>query len=228
MQKNYCDCGLFLLGYVKKFMTEPRNFLNKLLNKELNGDGDWSDLNPQLMRAEIREMLFGIEKVQSKERRQRKKKLMEQKRRKREVEVKAQDGSKATTAPNNDVHPLSAEPVSEIPSSIPVEDVPLALQFARDTPVPERNSVEGELAAVVPESPVVQANPSRCPSSSPSRYFQAKSWHEQLQDAGEKPHDGKKQRRMIDPDKHLDLAEEDEQHEKSKDGDNSVEILTVD
>src|ERR1700712_5437781 len=50
-QDNFCDCGLFLCGYVHKFMEDPREFARKLLAQEFDLEDDWPDMDPSKMRA---------------------------------------------------------------------------------------------------------------------------------------------------------------------------------
>ncbi|TKA68861.1 hypothetical protein B0A49_06164 [Cryomyces minteri] len=55
-QENLCDCGLYLLGYVAKFMEDPKEFLRKTLTREFDEFEDWPNLRPPKMRAAIREL----------------------------------------------------------------------------------------------------------------------------------------------------------------------------
>ncbi len=79
LQNNFCDCGLFLLGYLEKFFANPRNFVTKILNREMNVKIDWLDLDPKNMRSYIRDLLFELAKEQRAERRR----LESEKRKKR-------------------------------------------------------------------------------------------------------------------------------------------------
>lgn len=56
-QANYCDCGLFLLGYAAKFLQNPRDFVRKVAQREFNIETDWPELNPSDMRNNIRSLL---------------------------------------------------------------------------------------------------------------------------------------------------------------------------
>ena len=59
-QDNFCDCGLYLLGYMDKFVEDPRKFVTKLLRKEFDEREDWPDLKPSTMRNNIRELLVEL------------------------------------------------------------------------------------------------------------------------------------------------------------------------
>jgi Ulp1 family protease len=61
VQDNYCDCGLFLLGYVVKFLENPRVFTNSILNREVI---EFPALNPSMMRHAIRTLLQDLHKQQ--------------------------------------------------------------------------------------------------------------------------------------------------------------------
>lgn len=59
-QDNFCDCGLFLLGYVEKFLQNPRDLVNNILQRNLNVEKDWPDMVPTRMRSNIRELLINM------------------------------------------------------------------------------------------------------------------------------------------------------------------------
>ena len=58
LQDNFCDCGLFLLGYMERFLQEPRNFVTKILRREFDGSRDWTKMEPSAMRAAMRELIM--------------------------------------------------------------------------------------------------------------------------------------------------------------------------
>jgi hypothetical protein len=59
-QSNYCDCGVFLLCYLKAFFNNPKEFVTKILTREMDVEKDWTDANPSAMRTEIRNILFQL------------------------------------------------------------------------------------------------------------------------------------------------------------------------
>ena len=63
-QTNYCDCGLYLLGYMDKFTESPKNFISKLLQREFDEVNDWPKLLPNQMRANIRDCIQELHKIQ--------------------------------------------------------------------------------------------------------------------------------------------------------------------
>lgn len=66
-QDNFCDCGLFLLGYMEKFFENPREFIDKVMRKEWDVQRDWPSLNPSNMRSNMRELLMALGESQRKE-----------------------------------------------------------------------------------------------------------------------------------------------------------------
>lgn len=100
LQNNFCDCGLFLLGYLDKFFVNPREFVTKILTREMSVEIDWPDLDPRRMRSYIRDLLFGLAKEQQAERR----KLELQRREKRKKKIspskrQAEEASLEQTTP---------------------------------------------------------------------------------------------------------------------------------
>ncbi|KAL8950221.1 MAG: hypothetical protein Q9222_003728 [Ikaeria aurantiellina] len=67
-QDNFCDCGLYLLGYMEKFFDDPREFINKVMRKQWDLVKDWAKLEPSSMRTKIRELLLDLEKKNRPER----------------------------------------------------------------------------------------------------------------------------------------------------------------
>lgn len=72
-QSNFCDCGLFLLGYVQKFLENPQEFVAKILSQEFDEVQDWQEMNPTEMRNIIREFIRELHEEQEVERRKNKK-----------------------------------------------------------------------------------------------------------------------------------------------------------
>ncbi|KAK8100908.1 hypothetical protein PG999_011282 [Apiospora kogelbergensis] len=56
-QKNYCDCGVYLLGYVVRFLHDPDAFIRTLL---LHEDIEW-DIDAPALRNDIRTLLFQLQ-----------------------------------------------------------------------------------------------------------------------------------------------------------------------
>ncbi len=69
-QDNFCDCGVFLLGYMRKFLEDPRGLATRLMQRDVDPDRDWPDMNPSKMRREIKELLMDMGRKQDAERAQ--------------------------------------------------------------------------------------------------------------------------------------------------------------
>ncbi|KAI4257014.1 MAG: hypothetical protein LQ352_001842 [Teloschistes flavicans] len=67
-QDNYCDCGLFLLGYMEKFFENPRNFIDNVMRQAWDIKTDWPKLDPSKMRGRIRTLLMDLNKEREQER----------------------------------------------------------------------------------------------------------------------------------------------------------------
>ena len=61
IQRNFCDCGLFLLLYVQQFLKDPRDFTKKIMSREKI---EFPDIRPNIMRASIRNLLQDLHKRQ--------------------------------------------------------------------------------------------------------------------------------------------------------------------
>ncbi|KAF2657150.1 hypothetical protein K491DRAFT_345554 [Lophiostoma macrostomum CBS 122681] len=73
MQDNYTDCGVYLLAYVQKFLADPRDFVTKLLTREMSAETDWPDMSAPLIRSNMRDILQRLSKQQEEDHRQEKK-----------------------------------------------------------------------------------------------------------------------------------------------------------
>ncbi|KAF2113661.1 hypothetical protein BDV96DRAFT_115559 [Lophiotrema nucula] len=56
-QDNFSDCGVYLLGYLQKFFQNPREFVTRLLTREMDRQTDWPEMNASNMRSQMRDIL---------------------------------------------------------------------------------------------------------------------------------------------------------------------------
>lgn len=68
LQQNFCDCGLYLVGYVAEFAKDPEGFVNKVLTRQLDGQSDFAAFDPSKKRDEIRDDLLRLHEEQDAER----------------------------------------------------------------------------------------------------------------------------------------------------------------
>lgn len=59
-QDNFCDCGVYILGYMAEFLKDPDETVRKLLQKE---SMEW-DIRPSSLRNQVRELLFKLQDEQ--------------------------------------------------------------------------------------------------------------------------------------------------------------------
>ncbi|KAK3327254.1 hypothetical protein B0T19DRAFT_157633 [Cercophora scortea] len=64
-QNNFCDCGVYLLGYIQEFVRNPDRFVHTLLRKEVP---DWK-FDPSQLRELWRETIFFVHKKQQSKKR---------------------------------------------------------------------------------------------------------------------------------------------------------------
>ncbi|KAM3507632.1 hypothetical protein MY10362_001638 [Beauveria mimosiformis] len=60
-QDNFCDCGVFVLGYMDEFLKDPDTLVRKILMGE---PVDWS-IDAARLRHQVRDILFGLQKEQT-------------------------------------------------------------------------------------------------------------------------------------------------------------------
>lgn len=66
-QPNFCDCGVFVIGYLNEFAKDPDAFVKKLLHREMDPEKDLKDFSAPNTRNSVRETLFEIADEQAKE-----------------------------------------------------------------------------------------------------------------------------------------------------------------
>ncbi|KAF2727853.1 cysteine proteinase [Polyplosphaeria fusca] len=59
-QENGVDCGVFLLGYFQKFVLAPRDFVTRVLQREMKLETDWPEMSAPHMRNRMRSILMGM------------------------------------------------------------------------------------------------------------------------------------------------------------------------
>ncbi|KAF4594977.1 Ulp1 protease family protein [Ophiocordyceps camponoti-floridani] len=141
-QNNFCDCGLFVLGYVEEFLKDPYGNARKLLTKEPLG---WA-IQPSALRNRIRELLFDLQAKQ-------RSRLMEENRARKQrssPSQKAKEGKKqAAPAP---VPAPAAAPASV--SSTPTSDTKAGSHGVKVDPATSTKRNENP-SFVISDSPAV-------------------------------------------------------------------------
>ncbi|KAK4544267.1 hypothetical protein LTR36_004477 [Oleoguttula mirabilis] len=119
-QTNFCDCGVYLIGYIEQFATNPRQFVTKALSKELDQQADFASFNPSAKRAEIRDELLRLNKEQEEAH-------LAKKKQKRAGQVAAaQSTTKRVDKPNKpeSVQVVSEQKETQIPAAAVVVNSP--------------------------------------------------------------------------------------------------------
>ncbi|TPX17657.1 uncharacterized protein E0L32_012036 [Thyridium curvatum] len=68
LQDNFCDCGIYLLGYIQEFLRDPDLFVKGILQRE---DHRWA-VDAKGLRNELRSLIFKLQKQHQDEEMQRK------------------------------------------------------------------------------------------------------------------------------------------------------------
>ncbi|KAH8710689.1 Ubiquitin-like-specific protease 2 [Beauveria bassiana] len=112
-QDNFCDCGVFVLGYMDEFLKDPDTLVRKILAKEHVG---WS-INAARLRDKVREILFGLQKEQT-DRLAQEREAKRQKKR-----TSAVSGSSASETALEALPPRSSDISQELPTPRPPPNV---------------------------------------------------------------------------------------------------------
>jgi Ulp1 family protease len=64
-QNNYCDCGIFLVAYVARFLKNPDEFTQLAFEGAINVERHFPDMNASVMRTELRDRLFSLRNEQA-------------------------------------------------------------------------------------------------------------------------------------------------------------------
>lgn len=113
-QGNYCDCGLFLLGYVEKFLEDPDDFVRNAMTGDFPDDPTyWPDWKG--MRTKVRGLLFELQQQQ----------IIDAKKSKKVKKPKSQNESQPTALDSSKTTGQPTERTSEPPiSSAPLASTP--------------------------------------------------------------------------------------------------------
>ncbi|CAG7555519.1 unnamed protein product [Fusarium equiseti] len=148
-QDNYCDCGVYVLGYMENFLRDPDEAVRRLLHKEPSG---WV-VKPQEIRAKVRDLLFEFQKEQHS-------RLAKEKELKRQRRASKGPVSSPQVAPSSPQVPQK-DPETPQPKSDPKSE--LANSAVR-VPSEERHktgTTSAYFALASPEKPVQPQTPIR-------------------------------------------------------------------
>ncbi|SMY27028.1 unnamed protein product [Zymoseptoria tritici ST99CH_1A5] len=106
-QPNYCDCGVFVVGYLKEFAKDPDKFIHKILRKEMKHE-DFSDFKAPQTRNEIRRNILELGDEQQRQR-------LLHKQAKKATKTKASSPDAGSHKPSNSHPASSALPTLDFP-----------------------------------------------------------------------------------------------------------------
>ncbi|KAG6009661.1 hypothetical protein E4U21_001725 [Claviceps maximensis] len=156
-QDNFCDCGVFILGYMEELLKTPDETVRKLLQREPLG---W-DIRPSQIRQSLRDLLFEMQREQHE------RQLKEKEQKRTANAQKKALAKKAKLSPGK-----AAEIVSLTPDRIPtVAEVPVGSSNVMTGSQPSspavvqlavghdaRNSATQAVAKPPPDAPQIDAN----------------------------------------------------------------------
>ncbi|ODQ54037.1 cysteine proteinase [Saitoella complicata NRRL Y-17804] len=154
-QSNFCDCGVFLLHYVEKFLENPERFLPDILSRrDKSGDVSagtedlWKSGEIGKKRAELREMIEGL----SAEWQVEMKKAEEEKKRAKEAEI---DKAMSRASLNDARDEKEEESTGKEKESVSKDSGVTGNVFAilRRTAEEKADMVAGKKSASVPPTP---------------------------------------------------------------------------
>ncbi|KAI0122885.1 hypothetical protein BJ170DRAFT_116389 [Xylariales sp. AK1849] len=127
LQENHCDCGLYLLGYIQQFISDPNSFIRGLLQHQ---QPEWNVDAPSL-RCQIRTLIFELQKEQQE--REDNDKAAKQAKKQQAARVKRSSRPSSSEGPNTDQQSANSaspaskpgtEPQSRIHTDIPTSPRP--------------------------------------------------------------------------------------------------------
>ncbi|PQE33769.1 Sentrin-specific protease protein [Rutstroemia sp. NJR-2017a WRK4] len=114
-QNNYCDCGVFLLGYMEEFFARPDAFIEDIMQSKY--DNEAYNTDPSKLRAKIRNIVFDLQKEEVQK--------AEEARKSKQAKVKAKkDPAKDKTMVEPSVSQSASNPPSKSTRSSPAVEQP--------------------------------------------------------------------------------------------------------
>ncbi|KAI4723071.1 cysteine proteinase [Aureobasidium sp. EXF-10727] len=160
-QTNFCDCGVYLIGYMEAFLRDPAEFVRKVMSRELDHNNDFADFDPSKKRAEIRERLIKLEEEQSAAKKQKKKekaRLLKMASQDNDSTSQASTPAPALTQMSSPMKPSEAQIDSRMVQSSPMKpppppmnklnsyrSSPYKLSSARGSPLIVERSISDEM-----------------------------------------------------------------------------------
>ena len=145
-QDNFCDCGVYVCGYIDKFMVDPKEFGRKMLAQEFDEEADWPEMNPSKMRRGIKTLLIDIARGQHEERVKEKQKKKASKRAAAPAENRSPPASKGPPARNRSPPAASHGPPAASNRPPSSSNQPPPAESHEPTPIPPVAAIRRSLA----------------------------------------------------------------------------------
>ncbi|KAL8828943.1 MAG: hypothetical protein Q9170_006384 [Blastenia crenularia] len=153
LQSNFYDCGLYLLGYIEKFLEDPRALISKVMKRELHVATDWPKLDPSKMRSSIRKLIMSLHDDQ--------KRAANEARRLKNASKSQNGPGKAPLSEGNAkvLDPIQTDGASEPMPKTPVEDKQRPLLLTQPTvDVPQKAEEPSHVEIPPPSSATATAD----------------------------------------------------------------------
>lgn len=113
-QSNFCDCGLYLIGYVEEFAKDPQAFVTEVLSRKLDQRAEFQSFSPSTKRDELRDDVLRLHREQNAERQaQKKAKRLEKDR----VAAAASSTTQTSATPADAAGSQPSPPGSQVPTA---------------------------------------------------------------------------------------------------------------
>lgn len=140
-QANFCDCGVFLLGYAQRFLEDPDGFVATILQR---GKPEWT-VDPSELRNQIRETIFRLHGQYQEE-------MAQRKQERKQMRKKARDETQGSSATGTPDITASEEP-GEKGSALGERDVSNDSKTTRDEAAPLATPAREEVSGDCPDEP---------------------------------------------------------------------------
>jgi sentrin-specific protease 7 len=132
-QENFCDCGVFLLGYIRAFIKDPDGFISGVLQREKPA---W-EVDAPALRSNLRELIFDLQKQRQ---------AQEEEAMRLKTEVKKEREAKVTASETGRALPPAPDTQSQI-QPFDLRPDPQSIKHpSRSTPETKRKSPESNAA----------------------------------------------------------------------------------
>jgi len=157
-QDNFSDCGLFLLGYMDKFLESPKEFVEKVVKREYDIKKDWPRMDPSEMRTSLRTLIQKLHLEQENER-------LQEKREKVRLAGKVVDKQQKEPEPNPSSDPLQPDETNRQLATVPSASNRLHEADADSKTVKTRaDALQGALTIDSQESGKATDRPTKLPA----------------------------------------------------------------